>query len=102
MKIYLSPNTAGRYGGALNGNLRHLDRFIQNELTNSEFKSSFEELWLTLSYPPMYVLPGVVGMEVTFKKYYDTFPYSRLNIKSHPIIYKSDIDTFIDTWFHIL
>lgn len=79
MKIYLSPNTAGRYGGALNGNLRHLDRFIQNELTNSEFKSSFEELWLTLSYPPMYVLPGVVGMEVTFKKYYDTFPYSRLN-----------------------
>lgn len=79
MKIYLSPSTAGRYGGALNGRLRHLDRFIQNELTNSEFKSSFEELWLTLSYPPMYVLPGVVGMEVTFKKYYDNFPYSRLN-----------------------
>ena len=79
MKIYLSPNTAGRYGGALNGNLQHLDRFIQNELNNSEFKSSFDELWLTLSYPPMYVLPGVVGMEVTFKKYYDTFPYSRLN-----------------------
>jgi hypothetical protein len=79
MKIYLSPNTAGRHGGALNGNLRYLDRFIQNELNNSGFKSSFDEFWLTLSYPPMYVLPGAVGMEITFKKYYDTFPYSRLN-----------------------
>lgn len=79
MKIYLTPNTAGRYGGSLNGNLRHLDRFIQSELDLAGFKSSFEELWLTLSYPPMYVLPGVVGMEVDFKKYYDKFPYSRLN-----------------------
>jgi hypothetical protein len=79
MKIYLSPNTAGRYGGALNGNLRHLNRYIQSELDSGEFKSSFDELWLTLSYPPMYVLPGVVGMEVDFKKYYDKFPYSRLS-----------------------
>lgn len=79
MKIYLSPNTAGRSGGALNGNLRHLDRHIQSELDLGGFQSSFEELWLTLSYPPMYVLPGVVGMEVDFKKYYDKFPYSRLN-----------------------
>ncbi len=81
MKIYLSPNTAGRSGGALNGNLRHLGRYIQMELNKAGFKSSFDELWLTLSYPPMYVLPGVVGMEITFKKYYDTFPYSRLNRK---------------------
>lgn len=79
MKIYLTPNTAGRYGGALNGNLRHLDKFIQSELDSGGFKSSFEEMWLTLSYPPMYVLPGVVGLEVDFKKYYDKFPYSRLN-----------------------
>lgn len=79
MKIFLSPNTAGRYGGALKGNLRHLDRFIQNELSNSEFKSSFDELWLTLSYLPMYVLPGVVGMEIAFQKHYESFPYSRLN-----------------------
>jgi hypothetical protein len=79
LKIYLSPSTAGRYGGSLKGNLRYLSRYIQTELENSEFQSSFEELWLTLSYPPMYVLPGVVGMEITFKKYYDTFPYSRLN-----------------------
>ncbi|SHE45788.1 hypothetical protein SAMN04488522_101251 [Pedobacter caeni] len=27
----------------------------------------------------MYVLPGVAGMEITFKKYYDTLPESRLN-----------------------
>ena len=79
MKIYLSPNTAGRYGGALNGNLQHLDRFIETELENSEFKTSFDALWLTISYPPMYILPGVVGMEITFKKYYDTLPYLRLN-----------------------
>ncbi len=79
MKIYLSPNTAGRYGGALNGNLRYLGRLIEHELNHSSFCASFDELWLTLSYPPMYVLPGVIGIEVTFKKYYDTFPYSRLN-----------------------
>lgn len=72
MKIYLSQNTAGRYRGGLKGNLQHLNRFIQNELNNSEFKSSFDELWLDLASPPMYVLPGVVGMEITFKKYYDT------------------------------
>jgi len=79
MKIYLSPNTAGRSGGALNGNLKHLGRYIQSELNSGGFKSSFEEMRLTLSYPPMYVLPGVIGMEVDFKKYYDKFPYSRLN-----------------------
>jgi len=79
MKIYLSPNTAGRYGGGLNGNLRHLNRYIQSELDSGGFKSSFKELWLALSYPPMYILPGVVGIEIDFKKYYDKFPYSRLN-----------------------
>ena len=78
MKIYLSPNTAGR-GNWLNGNLQHLSRHIQNELINSEFKSSFEEFRVNLSYPPMYVLPGVVGMEVTFMQHYNTLPYSRLN-----------------------
>jgi hypothetical protein len=79
MKIYLSANTAGRGGGGLNGNLRHLNRLIQKELDNSDFNTSFDELWLTLSFPPMYVLPGVVGIEKDFKKYYDTFPYSRLS-----------------------
>ncbi|MBL0080548.1 MAG: hypothetical protein IPP53_16035 [Bacteroidetes bacterium] len=79
MKIYLIPNTVGRYGGALNGNLRYFYRFIQDELKNSEFKSSFDELLLTLSYPPMYILPGIIGMELTFNDNYATFPYSRLN-----------------------
>lgn len=79
MKIYLTPNTAGRYGGSLNGNLRHLDRFIQSELDLAGFQSSFDELWLGLSYPPMYILPGIVGMEVNFKKHHDTLPYSRLS-----------------------
>jgi hypothetical protein len=81
MKIYVSPNTAGRYGGALNGNLRFLPNAIQTLLDNTGFNSTFDELWLTLSYPPMYVLPGVVGMEKQFLEFYDKFPYSRLNRK---------------------
>lgn len=85
MKIYLSPNTAGRAGGKLNNNLQYLDRYIQSELNKSEFKSTFEEFWLTLSYPPMYVLPGIVGMEIAFKNYYETLPYTRLNRKNKKI-----------------
>lgn len=81
MKIYVSPNTAGRYGGALNGNLRFLPNVIQTALDNSGFTSTFGELWLTLSYPPMYVLPGVIGMEKQFNEFYNKFPYSRLNRK---------------------
>jgi hypothetical protein len=79
MKLYLNPSTAGRYGGGLNGNLRYLTDLIQGELTKSGFTSSFDEIWLTLAYPPMYVLPGVVGIEKDFRKYYDQFPYSRLD-----------------------
>jgi hypothetical protein len=81
MKIYVSPNTAGRYGGVLNDNLRFLPNVIQTTLDNSGFTSTFDELWLTLSYPPMYVLPGVVGMEKQFNEFYNKFPYSRLNRK---------------------
>jgi hypothetical protein len=81
MKIYFTPTTAGRSGGWLNGNLRHLDRFIQTELGKAGFHSSFDELWLTLSYPPLYVLPGVVGIEKGFMEYYDKLPYSRLDRK---------------------
>src|SRR5690242_20131311 len=79
MKLYLSPSTAGRYGGALNGNLRYLTDLIQAELSKSGFTSSFHEIWLALAYPPMYVLPGVAGIEKDFGKYYDKFPYSRLD-----------------------
>ncbi|WP_309609263.1 hypothetical protein [Flavobacterium sp.] len=85
MKIHLSPNTAGRSGGKLNGNLRYFSEFIEIELKKAKFKTSFEELWLNFAYPPMYVLPGVIGMEITFKKYYDSFPYSRLNRKNKKI-----------------
>ena len=79
MKIYLSPSTVGRYGGGLKGNLSFLDRIIQERLDNSDFKSSFEELWVTLSYPPMYILPGIVGMEKNFNEFYSKLPTSRLN-----------------------
>lgn len=79
MKIYLNVSTAGRYGGGLNGKLRFIPNLIQQELNNSKFTSSFHELWLTLYYPPMYVLSGVKGMEVTFMKYYKTLPSSRLD-----------------------
>lgn len=78
MKIYLSQNTAGRYGG-LERNLYHLNRLIEGRLKTAGFKSSFDALRLTLAYPPMYVLPGVLGIEKTFKTYYDKFPISRLD-----------------------
>jgi hypothetical protein len=79
MKIYVSPNTVGKSGGALNGNLRFLPNVIQAELDNSGFTSTFNEFWLTLSYPPMYVLPGVVSMVDKFFEFYNKFPYSRLD-----------------------
>lgn len=80
MKIHLSYSTAGRYGGALKGNLKFLYRVIQQELDKNGFISSFDDLRITLAYPPMYVLPGVVGIEKDFKKYYDTsLPYYRSN-----------------------
>lgn len=79
MKIYLSPTTAGRYGGALKGNLRYLDKLIQLELDNSAFNSSFDELWLTLSYPPMYSILGLEKLVKDFKNHYDNLPYSRLS-----------------------
>ena len=81
MKIYVSPSTTGRYGGALSGNLRFLPNVIQATLDNSDFTSTFDELWLTLSYPPMYVLPGVLDMEKHFNEFYNKLPYSRLNRK---------------------
>lgn len=81
MKIYLTPRTVGTSGGGLNRNLKYLDRLIQSELDKSSFQSSFNELWLGISYPAMYVVPGIVGMEVTFNKYYETLPFSRMNRK---------------------
>lgn len=81
MKIYLSSSTAARSGGGLRNKLSFLDRTIQQRLDDSGFKCSFEELWLTLAYPPMYILPGVVGMEIKFNEYYNTYPYSRINRK---------------------
>lgn len=86
MKIFLTPSTVGRYGGGLNGNLRYLDNLIENELTQLSFESSFEELLLTLCYPPMYILPGIVGMEIDFNKRYEKLPYSRIDRR-----YKIDI-----------
>lgn len=81
MKIYLSHRSAGRYGGGLKGGLGYFDRIIQTELDNANFQSSFKELWLTIAHPPMYVLPGVVGIEKDFENYCLKLPVSRLNRK---------------------
>jgi len=79
MKIYLSTQTVGKYGGGLNGSLKHLDNYIQTEINKSNFKSSFDELWITIVYPPMFVLKGIIGMEKQFPEFYNKLPNSRIN-----------------------
>lgn len=81
MKIYLSHRTAGRYGGGLKGNLSYFDKIVEEALDKADFRASYDELWLVINYPPMYVLPGVVGIEKDFEKFYNTLPTSRLNRK---------------------
>jgi hypothetical protein len=79
------PNTAGKYGGLLNGNLRYLSDHIKSELVRRNFKSKFEELNVTFAYPPMFVLPGVKGIEVGFMEYFDSLPTSRLSRRNNKI-----------------
>jgi hypothetical protein len=85
MKIYIRPSTAGRYGGTLKGNLRHFDKYIQDTLLKNGFKSSFDDLTLTLAHPPLYVLPGATGAEKNFFKFYDELPDSRLERRAKKI-----------------
>lgn len=82
MKIYIKPSTAGRSGGTLNGNLTHFNLLLQHELEQAGFMSSFNELHIGLYYPPLYLLPGVAGIELDFMKYYETLPDSRLYRKT--------------------
>lgn len=79
MKIYFYPSTAGRYGGGLSDNLRYFAEFLNEELKQNHFESSFEEIFLKLFFPPLYVLPGVKGIEKDFmKNYYQTLPNFRV------------------------
>ena len=79
MEVYITSNTACRSGGALNGNLRYLSRFISQELNKNGFQSSFDEFSVRFAYPPMYVLPGVVSLVTGYREWYDSLPYSRLD-----------------------
>lgn len=80
MEIYLSHSTAGRYGGIqFGGILKHFDRYIQQKAKDEKFESSFEEFWLTFAYPPLYMLPQVVGMRRDFLRWYATLPESRVS-----------------------
>jgi hypothetical protein len=85
MKIYFAPKTAGRYGGSLKGSLRFLPEIIESELNEAGFKSSFDELWLTISYPPMYVLPGVIGIEKDYQNFHDSLPKRFINRRQRNI-----------------
>lgn len=85
MKIGITPNTAGKYGGLLNGNLRYLSDHIQTELVRRNFKSKFDQLNVTFCYPPMFVLPGVKGIEVGFMEYYESLPTSRVSRRNNKI-----------------
>lgn len=79
MTIYLNLRTAGGFGGPLKGILSNFSDFIDFELAKAGFNSSFNEFEINFNYPPMYVLPGVVGIEIDYKKYYDTLPLSRID-----------------------
>lgn len=79
MKIYLRPLTVGSSGGGLKGNLKNLDSIIQSELDSSGFESSFDELWLSIAYPPMYLPSGGASMIDIFRNNYEGFPYSRFS-----------------------
>lgn len=86
MRIFISASTVGRYGGGLNGQLRHLPQVIQNELKKADVKSTFDQFWLTFSYPPLYVLSGVLDSKATFNNYYhNSLPYSRLSRKTKKV-----------------
>jgi hypothetical protein len=80
MKLYLSGRTTGQSGGFAK-NLPYFNNYIDEYLTSAGFDSSFEELWVTFAYPPTYIWGGIIGMEIKYKEWYDTFafPYSRLN-----------------------
>ena len=81
MKIYLIPVTVGTRGGGLQGNLRYIDKYIERELGRSGFKSSFNELHLSIAYLLLYNTPGTAFTESNYKNYYDTLPYSRFDRK---------------------
>lgn len=85
MKVHISPTTVGRYGGLLKDKLRYLPNLIQFEIEKSGFVSSFDDLWLNLAYPPLYVLPGVVSLVNPFFEVYRNFPYSRVDRKHKKI-----------------
>jgi len=82
MKIYLIPVTVGTRGGGLQGNLRYIDKYIERELGRSGFKSSFNELHLSIAYLLLYNTPGTAFTESNYKNYYDTLPYSRFDRKN--------------------
>lgn len=53
MKISIRRTTLGLYGGGFYGNLRFFGRYIQSVLEIEQFVSTFDELSITLSYPPV-------------------------------------------------
>ena len=81
MKIHIGGSTAGRFGGFMTNTLYLFDKFIQGEFDNAGFHSNFEDLYITMAYPPTFVLKSVYGIENNFKTWYNAFkfPYSRLN-----------------------
>jgi len=80
MKTYVYQNTAASYGGVcFHGSLRYFDKYIGSVFQQKNFTSSFEELELILSYPPLYILPEIADLQKSFMEYYQTLPYSRLD-----------------------
>lgn len=85
MKIYITPITAGIYGGRFYGNLQFFSRFIENEINEKKIKTSFNELWISFYYPRFNKVPQLGEVEFKFNNFYETLPKSTFYRKNKKI-----------------
>ncbi|MBL7818325.1 MAG: hypothetical protein JNL70_25155 [Saprospiraceae bacterium] len=81
MQLYIRGATAGRGQSFHGSSIAYFDTYIQEQLDSNGFQSNFEDVWITLAYPPTYILKNVERLVQTYKEWYEEFrfPYSRLN-----------------------
>ena len=85
MKISVSLKTASR-GSSLGKNLVYLADYIADEFARRHLTTSFDEISVTFAFPPLFMLPGVLGMEKSFMEYYKSLPVLRIERKNKKIV----------------